>query len=300
MTQTRSSDKAPISGATIAHLQTWVGKTQTLHDRVSAREVAGLAATLDRADAPPETGTVLPPLWHWMYFAPVARQSELGPDGHPERGHFLPPVPLPRRMWAGSRLHWNAANSLRVGEEITLHSRIAAVEHKAGRSGDLVFVQVQHECDNASGWVVREAQDLVYRAAAEPGAPAPQPKAAETQAPWQRQITPDPVLLFRYSALTFNSHRIHYDRSYVTQVEGYPGLVVHGPLLATLLLDLLRRRAPGATVLEFSFKAIRPTFDLHPFTLLGQPAADGRTVALWAHDHEGWLTMQAEATVQTP
>lgn len=288
----------PLSAEQIAHLQTWVGRTQALHDRVGAREVAGLAAALDRADPPPDAGTVLPPLWHWMYFNPMAPQRALGPDGHPERGHFLPPVPLPRRMWAGSRLRWEAGNPLKVGDAITLESRIAAVDHKSGRSGELVFVKVHHECRNASGLAVSEDQDIVYRAAPEPGAPAPQPKAAETQAAWTREITPDPVFLFRYSALTQNGHRIHYDRRYVTEVEGYPGLVVHGPLLATLLLDLLRRNLPDAVVLEFDFKAIRPTFDLHPFMLLGQPSADGRSVALWAHDHEGWLTMQATARVQ--
>lgn len=288
----------PLSSDQITSLQAWIGKTQALHDHVNPREVAGLAATLDRADPAPETGTALPPLWHWMYFNPMAPQHALGPDGHPERGHFLPPVPLPRRMWAGSRLHWEAGNPLRVGDDITLASRIAAVDHKSGRSGELVFVKVHHECRNDRGRAVSEDQDIVYRATAQPGAPAPQPKAAETSAVWTREITPDPVLLFRYSALTLNGHRIHYDRRYVTQVEGYPGLVVHGPLLATLLLDLLRRNLPDAVVLEFDFKAIRPTFDLHPFMLLGQPSADGRTVALWAHDHEGWLTMQATARIQ--
>lgn len=289
----------PLAADQITHLQSWIGRSRTLHDRVDAREVAGLAATLDRDDAPPEAGTVLPPLWHWMYFNPMAPQHALGPDGHPERGHFLPPVPLPRRMWAAGRLRWNAANPLRVGDAITLESTIAAVDHKSGRSGELVFVRVRHECRNAGGVSVSEEQDIVYRAAALPGAPAPEPKAAPTQAAWTREIVPDPVLLFRYSALTLNAHRIHYDRSYVTRVEGYPGLVVHGPLLATLLVDLLRRHAPEATLLEFSFKAIRPTFDLHPFMLLGEPAADGKSVALWAHDHEGWLTMQGEATIES-
>jgi 3-methylfumaryl-CoA hydratase len=144
---------------------------------------------------------------------------------------------------------------------------------------------------------LNEEHDIVYRAAAQPGDPVPAPTAAETGAAWQREITPDDVFLFRYSALTFNGHRIHYDRRYVTEVEGYPGLIVHGPLIATLLMDLLRRHAPDAFVTRFEFKAVRPTFDLHPFKVNGQPSADGKTVRLWAQDHEGWLTMQATATL---
>ena len=167
-----------------------------------------------------------------------------------------------------------------------------------GRSGELLFVLVQHEYRNERGVALTEAHDIVYRAAALPTDPVPQPTAADTVAAWKREITADPVMLFRYSALTFNGHRIHYDRTYVTQEEGYPGLIVHGPLIATLLVDLLRRNAPGVVLTDFSFKAVRPTFDLHPFTVLGQPQPDGKTIKLWAHDHEGWLTMQATATVR--
>jgi 3-methylfumaryl-CoA hydratase len=157
---------------------------------------------------------------------------------------------------------------------------------------------VRHEVRNAAGLAVSEEHDIVYRAPPQPGDPVPPPQAAPQDAAWSREIVPDDVLLFRYSALTFNGHRIHYDRKYVTEVEGYPGLVVHGPLIATLLLDLLRRQMPGATVRSFSFKAVRPTFDLHPFRVCGRPAADGRSVQLWAQDHEGWLTMQGEATCE--
>ena len=156
-------------------------------------------------------------------------------------------------------------------------------------------MRVKHEVHNAKGVALTEEHDIVYRAAAQPGDPVPPPVAAEKGAAWQRQITPDDVLLFRYSALTFNGHRIHYDRQYVTEVEGYPGLIVHGPLIATLLVDLVRRQVPGAVIKSFSFKAVRPTFDLHPFKLNGQPSANGKTVGLWAEDHEGWLTMQATA-----
>jgi len=191
-------------------------------------------------------------------------------------------------------MQWHAA--LRVGDAVERTSRIASVTHKAGRTGDLVFVLVRHEVRNAQGLALTEEHDIVYRAAPQPGDPAPPPQAAPTDAPWSREIVPDDVLLFRYSALTFNGHRIHYDRRYVTEVEGYPGLVVHGPLIATLLVDLARRQQPDARLRTFSFKAVRPTFDLHPFRVNGKPSADGKGAQLWAQDHEGWLTMQAEAT----
>ncbi|KQR55564.1 MaoC family dehydratase N-terminal domain-containing protein [Acidovorax sp. Leaf160] len=293
-----ASAPRPLDAAQLAHLQSWQGRSESTDDVIAAAPVRGLAATLDRDDPAPHDGTVLPPLWHWAYFLPHARQGAIGPDGHPLRGGFLPPVPLPRRMWAGGRLRWAAGNPLRVGDAARRDSRIVSVSHKAGRSGDLLFVQVEHTYSNAHGMALVEEHDIVYRAAAQPGDPAPAAVAAEQGAAWQREIVPDDVLLFRYSALTFNGHRIHYDRRYVTQVEGYSGLVVHGPLIATLLLDLLRRQRPGgAAVAAFAFKAVRPTFDLHPFRLNGQPSADGRTVRLWAQDHEGWLTMEGTATL---
>jgi len=279
----------------LAELRAWEGRSETLRDEITAAPVRNLSATLDRDDPPPQAGTELPPLWHWLYFLPDYPQGELGPDGHGRRGGFLPPVPLPRRMWAGGRLTWHAP--LRVGESIERTSRIGSVTHKSGRSGDLVFVLVQHEVRNAQGLALTEEHDIVYRPLARPGdaAPAPAPQAAPADAPWSREIVPDPVLLFRYSALTFNGHRIHYDRSYVTEVEGYPGLVVHGPLIATLLADLARRERPDAILRSFSFRAVRPTFDLHPFRVSGRPAGDGRSAQLWAQDQEGWVTMQAEA-----
>jgi 3-methylfumaryl-CoA hydratase len=196
-------------------------------------------------------------------------------------------------MWAGGRLQWLAP--LRVGEAVQRTSRIVSVSHKAGRSGDLVFVLVRHEVRNGQGVALTEEHDIVYRAPPQPGDPAPPPQAAPRDAAWSREIVPDPVLLFRYSALTFNGHRIHYDRSYVTGVEGYPGLIVHGPLIATLLVDLVRRQQPGRALRSFAFKAVRPVFDLQPFRVSGQPSADAQSVELWAQDHEGWLTMQAQA-----
>ena len=284
-----------LDAATLEHLQGWSGKSETLIDDITAAPVRGLSATLDRDDAAPVPGTALPPLWHWLYFLPQHRQSEIGPDGHPRRGGFLPPVPMPRRMWAGGRLQWMQANPLSVGDAARRISRIESVTHKVGRTGDLLFVQVAHEVHNASGLALVEAQDIVYRAAVQAGDPVSAPVAAEQGAAWQREVTPDDVLLFRYSALTFNGHRIHYDRKYAAEVEGYPGLIVHGPLIATLLVDLLRRHLPGAFIKSFNFKAVQPTFDLHPFRLNGRPSADGKAVQLWAEDHEGWLTMQATA-----
>ena len=285
----------PLDATALAHLQGWAGRSETAHDDITAAPMRGLSATLDRDDALPVPGAVLPPLWHWLYFLPQHRQSEIGPDGHARRGGFLPPVPLPRRMWAGGRLTWLPENPLLMGDAVERRSRIESVTHKTGRSGEMVFVLVRHEIHNARGLALTEEHDIVYRAAASPDDPAPTPVIAETGAAWQREIVPDAVLLFRYSALTFNGHRIHYDRQYVTQVEGYPGLIVHGPLIATLLVDLVRRQAPGAFVRSFQFKAVRPTFDLHPFRLNGAPSADGKTVRLWAQDHEGFLTMQGSA-----
>ena len=281
----------------LEHLRGWVGKTETLTDVVTAAPLQGLSATLNRHDAQSRLDTQVPPLWHWLYFLPQPRQSDIGPDGHAKRGGFLPPVPLPRRMWAGGRLHWTQGKSLMSGDTVKRVSRIESVTHKAGRSGDLVFVLVKHELHTAMGLVITEEHDIVYRANPQPDESAPIPKAAGTDSVWTQTITPDPVLLFRYSALTFNGHRIHYDRRYVTEVEGYPGLIVHGPLIATLLVELVRDRMPDARIADFQFRAVRPVFDIAPFKLHGMPSADGKSVELWTEDHEGWLTMQATATL---
>ena len=281
--------------SSLDHLRDWIGRTEQRDDSVSAAPLAGLIATLDRADEPaPVDGSVLPPLAHWLYFLPQALQREIGADGHPKRGGFLPPVPLPRRMWAGGRLQFHHA--IRVGEPVTRRSTITTVDAKHGRSGALVFVTVQHEIVNAHGIAVCEEHDIVYRDNPEPGAVPPAPPPAPTDEQFSRAITPDPVLLFRYSALTFNGHRIHYDRSYVTEVEGYPGLIVHGPLIATLLVDLLRRELPDAVLTQFDFKAASPLFDIHPFTVCGKREADGG-IALWARNHLGQLAMRARAVI---
>jgi 3-methylfumaryl-CoA hydratase len=279
-------------------LADWIGRQEILNDLIGATPIKALNATLDHPDMAVASGTPLPPLWHWLYFLPLHRQSEIGADGHAKRGGFLPPVPLPRRMWAGSQFEFRSP--VRVGDEVQRTSTIANVTEKAGRTGKLVFVKVRHElrCNEASDPAVVEFHDIVYREAKQASDVEPPPVAAPTGAPWQLEIVPDDVLLFRYSALTFNGHRIHYDRQYVTEVEGYPGLIVHGPLIATLLMDQIRRHLPDADVASFSFKAVRPTFDLHPFRVNGAPQADGKTVKLWAQDHEGWLTMDAVATLR--
>ncbi len=275
----------------LALLQQWKDKTETQDDVIRREMADALAAVLDRP-APP-AGTPLPPLWHWIYFWTIRPQAELGPDGHPRRGGFLPPVPLPRRMWAGGRLRFSAP--LPVGVAATRRSRILDVSAKQGRSGNLAFVTVRHEISHDGTPALSEEHDIVYRDPPQAGAALPPPKMAPERAAWSRTVTPDPVLLFRYSALTFNGHRIHYDRSYVTEVEGYPGLIVHGPLIATLLLDLLQRQLPDASVKSFSFRAIGPLFDIEPFEVCGEP--DGNTVRLWAKNMRGELAMQAEAVL---
>ena len=281
------------SATSLGHLRDWIGRTERRSDTLTAAPLAGLAATLDRVDDPePQLGTALPPLAHWLYFLPLAAQRELGADGHPKRGGFLPPVPLPRRMWAGGRLTF--ARDLRIGDEAERRSTIQKVEPKQGRSGALVFVTVRHEISDASGVALTEEHDIVYRDNPQPGAVPPVPVIAAVDEDFRREIVPDPVLLFRYSALTFNGHRIHYDRSYVTEVEGYPGLIVHGPLIATLLVDLLRRELPDARLRAFAFKAASPLFDTHPFTLCGKRTADGHA-ELWARNHAGHLAMHARA-----
>jgi 3-methylfumaryl-CoA hydratase len=286
-----------VAALDLEQIEAWVGTSETRRDVIDPRPVELLSATLDRDDPPPRIGDELPPLWHWLYFLPAYPMSEVGPDGHAKRGGFLPPVPLPRRMWAGSRIEW--MQPLAVGDDITRDSRIVSVTPKTGRSGALVFVVVRHEISTASGHALVEEHDIVYRDPPSPGERRGKSDNAESPGTpvWKRRIVPDDVLLFRYSALTFNSHRIHYDRRYVTEVEGYPGLVVHGPLLATLLLDLLRRKRPAAAVRRFEFRALAPLFDVAPFDVCGKPDADPHKVTLWAQAADGALAMRATATV---
>lgn len=275
-------------------LRQWVDKTEHRSDLIAPAFASALAATIDGPQQP-QAGDALPPLWHWIYFWTVCKQSEVGDDGHPKRGGFLPPVPLPRRMWAGGRLRFDAP--LPVGSQAVKTSHIASVDLKQGRTGALAFVTVAHEIAVDGQVRVYEEHDIVYRDLPQPDAAPVAPKPAPTDAQWKRRVDPEPVLLFRYSALTFNGHRIHYDRSYVTEVEGYPGLIVHGPLIATLLADLLAREMPQAVLREFNFRAIGSLFDIEGFELCGKPSADGKSVALWAQNLRGELAMQAEAVL---
>lgn len=279
-------------------LRSWIGRSETIQDTINPTPVIALTATLDHPPAESVMEMALPPLWHWLYFLPAHRQSEIGPDGHAKRGGFLPPVPLPRRMWAGSQFEFRSP--IRVGDRVVRTSTIVDVSTKEGRTGQLVFVRVRHELrvNERPDPALVEFHDIVYRDAQRPTDAAPHPLPAPGAATWRREIVPDEVLLFRYSALTFNGHRIHYDRQYVTDVEGYPGLIVHGPLIATLLMDMLRRELPGADVASFRFKAVRPTFDLNPFHVNGQPQSDRKSFRLWASDHEGYLTMDATAVLR--
>jgi 3-methylfumaryl-CoA hydratase len=270
--------------------QDFLGRTETRSDTLHPIHLSQMAATLDRA-AVPET---LPPLWHWMLFNAWVRPADLGPDGHPARGKLLPADPaLPRRMYAGGRLSF--PGRLALGETATRTSTITHVAEKSGSTGRLLFVTVRHEIAGPAGLAVTEEHDIVYRglagAAAKPGAPFTPPAGAV-----ERTVTPDPVLLFRYSALTGNGHRIHYDRAYVTEVEGYPGLIVHGPLQATLLAELAQAELPGRRLAAFSFRALRPVFDLAPFRLVGVPSAAGMQLAVV--DAEGQHCMAAEAVLE--
>jgi 3-methylfumaryl-CoA hydratase len=267
----------------------WIGRTEAAHDVAHAMPARALAATLDTAA--PASGEPLPPLWHLLYFLPLAPGAEIGSDGHPRRGGFLPPVTLPRRMWAGSRFTF--PGPVRIGDPLARQSRILNVTAKHGRSGELVIVTVRHEIATDAGVAITEEQDILYReapagASAAPGEPAP------GDAEWSRMLTADPVLLFRYSALTFNSHRIHYDHPYATEVEGYPAPVVHGPLTLTLLLDALQRQHPSMAIASLSVRAMRPLFAGVPFRLEGRLAPDGGA-DLWAVDGDGAMTMRASA-----
>ena len=272
-------------------LQRWVGREETREDVVTAAPLVALSALLDRDDPAPREGDAAPPLAHWLFFLPRYRESQAGPDGHAVNGAFLPPVALPRRMWAGSRIRFE--RPLRVGAAIRRRSTIADVTLKQGKSGPLVFVTARHEVSDREGVVLVDEHDIVYRGES---SLAPRADPAPTGESWRREIRPDPVLLFRYSAVTFNSHRIHYDHPYATGVEGYPGLVVHGPLIATLLLDLLRRHRPATDVKEYRFKATKPLYDTASFSTCGAPDEGSRSARLWTRDAEGAATMQATAS----
>jgi 3-methylfumaryl-CoA hydratase len=273
-------------------LKDWIGRSETTKDVAAPGVYHRLAGVLDHKTPPWRAGEAAP-LGHWLNFLPDAQESDIGEDGHPRRGGFLPPVALPRRMWAGSRLTF--PGPIKLGAEIQRRSTIQRVEPKIGRSGEMVFVTVRHEVFANGEICVSEEQDIVYREAPKPGAAASPPATPEPdpQPPqWSRRIKPDPVLLFRYSALTYNGHRIHYDRDFCRNLEGYPGLVVHGPLIATLLLDHYLRRRVGTAIAGFSFRAQSPLYDTSPFDLNGSETADG--AHLWATAADGRVAMTAK------
>jgi len=288
-------------------LQHWVGKTETQFDTITPFPLTALAATIDSDPPANHPGDHIQELRHWLFFLPTARHSELGSDGHPKRGGFLPPVPLPRRMWAGSQFIFH--QHLRVGDQVARISKIDKVTHKTGRHGDLVFVRVNHTIHllnqatakpDTTNIAITEFHDIVYRTVAK-GENATSPKKKIPIAPensaWCNEWTVDDVMLFRYSALTFNGHRIHYDRQYACSEEGYPGLVVHGPLVATLLLDAMREKLSDRALWKYEFKAISPLFDIDTFFVCGEPSRDNDTVALWAKNKHNQITMTATATL---
>ena len=278
-------------------LRKWIGRQETTSETVHPTAATLLAASLDAENPQMSAGMELPPLFHWLYFLPVCRQSQIGADGHPTRGGFLPPVPLTRRMWAASTIDF--ADTLLIGEHASRVSEIIDVTLKQGRSGPLIFVTVRHTIRRESGAVaLTETQELVYRDPPQAGEPAAVGTPAPRSQTWLRAVQPDPTLLFRYSALTFNAHRIHYDRRYASDVEGYPGLVIQGPLVATLLVTLLQREVPGARLRHFRFRALKPLFDDRGFLLCGQPRPEAADVRLWTSDASQAMCTEAFAVIQ--
>jgi 3-methylfumaryl-CoA hydratase len=275
------------------HLRQWIGRTSEATDTVTAQLVRGLRATLFMDIGEPRPGDAAPFTTHWCLGQPVYPMSELGPDGHPARGGFLPPVPLPRRMWAGGELEFFEA--LRVGDEVTRTSRIADVTMKTGSTGALCFVAVEHTITTPRGVAIRERQDIVYRdvSTTPSAAPAKAPPPAPAAKHRETHIS-DPVLLFRYSALTFNGHRIHYDRDYVTKVEGYPGLIFHGPLQAAFIVELAAKLHGGAAPKKFSYRGVQPLFEGSEFSINASDSGAG--MELWTANSAGQPTMKGTAT----
>lgn len=278
------------AGLNIDHLRQWVGKSQSREEVIGAFPARALAGLLDR-DGVPAEGDTLPLAWQWLYFLDATTRAATGSDGHPVRGGFLPPVPLQRRMWAAGKLQ--SLTPLVIGRSATKVSTVRNIELKQGKAGPLVFVTVAHEFAQDGRACLVEEQNLVYREAPLAFAPLPPGEPAPVPTHWSRGWHADAALLFRYSALTYNGHRIHYDREYATQSEFYPALVVHGPLLATLLLDLLHREQPLVQPASFEFRALRPAFDTDPLTLCGNTEPAG--ASLWTADAGGNVGVRARA-----
>lgn len=277
----------------IQYLQQWVGKQETKEDDISLFPAQALSAALDN-DNLPQKGDELPPFWEWMYFLPTPKASATGADGHPDKGGFLPPVPLPRRMWAAGEVE--LVKPLIIGQPATRLSTIESVELKSGSTGVLVFVNVRHEISQNGELCINQVQNIVYREQPTERAELPPGKPASNESDFSKLITPDPVLLFRFSALTYNGHRIHYDRNYAVDEELYSALVVHGPLLVTLLLELKRNNVTGKKLKSFKFRAMRPTFDDNAFTVSGK--VEGNDLSLWSADHDGFSCMSIKAQLE--
>jgi len=278
-------------------LEKWIGKEESRTDTVDCKSVNQLQATLDHQNSNYQVGDPLPLAWHWMYFNPTVAARGLGRDGHPAVGGFLPPVALPRRMWAGTRIA--AHTPIVIGETLERRSTIKSVVPKSGDSGQLCFVTVTHEISARDSGELRlvDEHDIVYREDDKPGQVRKSPPPAPTDSEAQREIQPDTTMLFRYSAVTFNGHRIHYDLDFCQNVEGYPGLVVHGPLIATWILELARDYLSGSgkAIATFSFRAISPLFHDRPFSVHLKSTEAG--LDLWAANADGDLATQCQATL---
>ncbi len=274
----------------IKQLKKWEGKQETKEDDISLFPAQALAAALNNEHVP-QKGDALPLFWEWLYFLPTPRADATGVDGHPDKGGFLPPVPLPRRMWAAGEVECHQA--LIIGQPATRVSTIESVELKQGSTGTLVFVNVRHEISQAGVLCISQLQNIVYREQATEPTELPPGKSASADLDVMHLVKPDPVLLFRYSALTYNAHRIHYDREYAMQEEFYPALVVHGPLLVTLLLELYRNHYSKLNLKGFKFRAVRPTFDTAAFSVSAK--RNGAELSLWSADESGSVCMNIQA-----
>lgn len=273
----------------------WIGRAMTVDDEVTLPAVRRMAAMLDLDPAGFDHGSAIPPHWYSMFFTPNARRSQIGHDGHPKKGDFLPPIPLPRRMFVGRKVSFPGV--LRVGDRAQKRSEIAAIEQKEGRSGTLVFLKVLHTISVAGEPVVIEQQEVVYRDA--PVAGAANAAAAATPVPagaaWDAEWEMDPVLVFRYSALTWNGHRIHYDAAYAREQEGYPGCVMNGALTVHLVIDEALKQAGGRRLAGLSARLVKPLF-VGGTLKVGGRAIDGGQIEAWAGDEQGALA--ASCTLQ--
>lgn len=270
-------------------LSQWIGRSENAVDTLDARP-ARLMASIMPSGLDFSASVALPPLWNWLYFPTNVPLTELGGDGHPALGGFLPPVNLPRRMWAGGRFEFS--RDLTIGAQVERLSTITNVALKSGRSGKLCFVTVRHDYSSNGHHCLSEEHDIVYRDNPGPSAAKAEPQRAPEGADFTKTIYPSPVMLFRYSALTFNSHRIHYDIDYCRDVEGYPGLVFHGPLTAALLANFAEQHW-SKRLQTFEFRAVSPLFDIAPFDICAK--SDGEGAKLWAETPDGNLAMIASA-----